>query len=93
MEGEEREEGRGGGGSRGKAERRVAVCVWTPRVMPDVKVETMALSGGCRLGVEPDSVEVFDSSVNEHGRVDDGELPPACSCQRQQRAESQGIPM
>ena len=66
------------GGSRGGAP-----SVWTSRVRPDVKVETMALSDGCRLGVEA----AFGSSVSDKGWVDDEEHAPDCSCCRQCRAE------
>ena len=47
---------------------------------PDAKVETVALSDGCGLGVEPDGVDEFGDSVSDQGWVDDGELAPDCSC-------------
>ena len=67
-------------GSRVKAAHRGADCVWTSRVRPDEKVETMALNDGCGLGVEPDGVVQFCSSVSDQGWVDDVELAPDWSC-------------
>ena len=47
---------------------------------PAVKSDTIALSDGCGLGVEPDGIEAFGSCVTDQGWADGVELAPDCSC-------------